>query len=123
MVAVNELSGLKCNKREVIEALCVIMAPHCPFITEEIWELLGHNESITKAPWPEFNEKHLVEDNISYPVSFNGKMRFKLELAATLSPKEVEELVLANEQTQKYLEGKSPKKVIVVPKRIVNVVM
>ena len=122
MVALNELSELKCTKREIVEPLMVIMAPHCPFFTEEIWSKLGHEESITEATWPIFNPAFLAEDSIHYPVSFNGKMRFKMELDAGLSAKEIEEIVLADDQTQKYLEGKSPKKIIVVPKRIVNIV-
>lgn len=123
MVAVNELSELKCTKREIIESLLVIMAPHCPFISEELWEKMGNAGSIHEAKWPKFNEDYLVEDTISYPVSFNGKMRFKLEISAKANPKEVEDLVLQNEQSAKYLDGKAPKKVIVVPGRIVNVVV
>ncbi|MBD79701.1 MAG: leucine--tRNA ligase [Crocinitomicaceae bacterium] len=123
MVAVNELIDLKCNKREIIEGLTILLNPHCPYITEEIWEKLGHSDSIVNTQWPEFNEEYLIESNFSYPVSFNGKMRFKLELPLALSKEEVENKVLGNEQSAKYLEGKSPKKVIVVPGRIVNVVV
>ena len=123
MIAVNELGELKCNKREILEPLTILMQPHCPFISEEIWEKLGHNESITKADWPVFDESHLVENSFSYPVSFNGKMRFKKELPLSLSKDEVEKAILDDENASKYLEGKSPKKVIVVPGRIVNVVV
>jgi leucyl-tRNA synthetase len=123
MIAVNELAELKCHKRKIIEPLTIIMNPHCPFITEEIWEKLGHAESITKAQWPEYNEEYLVEKSFEYPVSFNGKMRFKLPLALDMGKDEVEKAVLEHEMAQKYLEGKAPKKVIVVPGRIVNVVV
>ena len=123
MIAVNELTEQKCNNRLAIEQLTIILSPYAPHICEEIWEKLGHTESITKASWPAFNEEYLVESAYAYPVSFNGKMRFKLELALDLSPADVEKEVLANEQAQKYLDGKSPKKVIVVPGKIVNVVV
>ncbi|MCB0480957.1 MAG: leucine--tRNA ligase [Flavobacteriales bacterium] len=123
MVAVNELSELNCNKREVLEPLLIVMSAHCPFICEELWEKLGNKDSITNAEWPRFNEAFLVEDSILYPVSFNGKMRFKIELSAELGAKEVEEIVLKDAQSLKYLEGQQPKKVIVVPKRIVNIVV
>ncbi|MGB0403199.1 MAG: leucine--tRNA ligase [Salibacteraceae bacterium] len=123
MIAVNELSDLKCNKRKIIEQLTILMQPHCPFITEEIWEKLGNTDSITLAKWPEFKPEYLVENSFAYPVSFNGKMRFKLELSKSLSKDEVEVQVLGHDLAAKYLEGKTPKKVIVVPGRIVNIVL
>lgn len=123
MICVNELSDLKCNKRAVLEPLLILISPYAPHIAEELWEKLGHKESIALAPFPEFNPQHLVEDNFNYPVSFNGKMRFNLELAANLSVQEIEKLVMEAEQTHKYLEGKQPKKVIIVPKKIVNIVV
>lgn len=123
MIAVNELTEQKCTNREVLEQLTLILSPYAPHITEEIWEKLGHSESITKANWPEFKEEYLIESSFAYPVSFNGKMRFKLELPLDLSPSDVEKEVMANEQAQKYLEGNTPKKVIVVPGRIVNIVV
>lgn len=123
MICVNELTDLKCNKREVLEPLLVLISPYAPHITEELWGLLGHQESISTAAFPEFNEAFLVEDNFNYPVSFNGKMRFNLELPASLSVQEIEKIVLENEQSQKYLEGKTPKKIIIVPKKIVNIVV
>ena len=123
MICVNELGDLKCNKRAVLEPLLVLISPYAPHIAEELWEKLGHTESIAFASFPEFNEAHLVEDNFNYPVSFNGKMRFNLELAANLSVQEIEKLVMEAEQTHKYLEGKQPKKVIIVPKKIVNIVV
>jgi leucyl-tRNA synthetase len=123
MICVNELTDLKCNKRAILEPLLILVSPYAPHIAEELWKLLGHNESIAYAPFPMFNETFLVEDNFNYPVSFNGKTRFNIELPATLSNQEVERLVLEAEQTKKYLEGKAPKKVIVVPKKIVNIVV
>ena len=123
MIAVNELTDLKCKKKEIIEGLTILMNPHCPYISEEIWEKLGHSESITKAQWPVFVKDYLVESSFAYPVSFNGKMRFKLELPLDLSKDAVEKEVLSNEQSGRYLEGKAPKKVIVVPGRIVNIVV
>jgi leucyl-tRNA synthetase len=123
MICVNELSDLKCNKRAILEPLLVLVSPYAPHIAEELWQQLGHKESIATAPFPEFNEAHLVEDNFNYPISFNGKMRFNLELAANLSKEEITKLVMEAEQTQKYLEGKTPKNIIVVPKKIVNIVL
>ena len=123
MIAVNELSDLKCNKREVIEPLLVLMHPHTPYITEEVWSLLGNKESIVFAEWPAFDKSHLLESSYAYPVSFNGKMRFKIELPLDLGKEEIEKTVLASVDVAKYLEGKVPKKVIVVPGKIVNIVV
>jgi leucyl-tRNA synthetase len=123
MILVNELTDLKCNKRAILEPLLIILSPYAPHITEELWNKLGHTESITNAPFPLVNEAHLVEDNFAYPISFNGKTRFNIELPLTLSQQEIEKIVMEAEQTHKYLEGKTPKKVIVVPKKIVNIVM
>ena len=123
MICVNELTDQKCNKRAILEPLLVLISPYAPHIAEELWEKLGHKESIVFAQFPEYNEAYLVEDNFNYPISFNGKTRFNIELPTTLSNAEIEKLVMEAEQTQKYLEGKSPKKVIVVPKKIVNIVV
>ncbi|HEY9082741.1 MAG TPA: class I tRNA ligase family protein, partial [Vicingaceae bacterium] len=123
MICVNELTALKCNKREILEPLLIILAPYAPHIAEELWAKLGNTESITYAVFPKHNDAYLVESNHKYPVSFNGKMRFMLELPADMSKEDIEKEVLANEQSQKYLEGKAPKKVIVVLKKIVNVVV
>jgi len=123
MICVNELTEQKCNKRAILEPLLIILSPYAPHITEELWEKLGHKESIAFAPFPLCNESYLVEDNFAYPVSFNGKMRFNIELPLTLSAPEIEKIVMEAEQTLKYLEGKTPKKVIVVPKKIVNIVV
>ena len=122
MICVNELGKLKCNEREVLEPLVVLLSPFAPHISEELWELLGHKESITKEAFPVFDEAFLVESTKEYPVSFNGKMRFKQEFSLDLDPKEIEELILKEEKTQQYLEGRTPKKVIVVPGKIINIV-
>ncbi|MGO4710025.1 leucine--tRNA ligase [Chryseobacterium sp. 2TAF14] len=123
MIAVNELQKIKCNKRNILEPLAVIISPYAPHICEELWSLLGNNESIEFERFPVLDENYLVEDEIEYPVSVNGKMKFKIALPATLSAKEVEDLVLQNDKMGALLEGKTPKKVIVVPKKIVNIVI
>ncbi len=122
MIAVNELSAEKCNSREVLEPLAILISPYAPHIAEELWEKLGHSESISTAPFPKFEEKYLVESSKEYPISFNGKMRFKLELPLDLSKEEIESAVMAHEKTAQYLEGRTPKKVIIVPGKIVNIV-
>jgi leucyl-tRNA synthetase len=123
MICVNELTALKCNKREVLEKLLLIVAPYAPHITEELWHLLGHQESIVEAAYPEYQEEYLQEDSFEYPVSINGKMRAKMVFALDKPIAEIEQEVLAAEQVQKWTEGKPPKKIIVVPGRIINVVV
>lgn len=124
MIAVNELSEQKCYSREVLEPLVIMLSPYAPHIAEELWVIFGNEAgTVSTAIFPAFNPEMLVEDAIAYPVSFNGKMRFKAELPATLSAKEVEEVVMAMPESVKWLEGKAPKKVIVVPGKIVNVVL
>ncbi len=123
MITTNDLTDQKCNKRQILEPLLILISPYAPHITEELWNILGHKQSIALEKFPEFDPAFLVEDNFNYPVSFNGKMRFNLELPTTLSPAEIEKIVLEHENSQKYLEGKTPKKVIVVPKKIVNIVV
>ncbi len=123
MICVNELTDQKCHAKEVLEQLVILLAPYAPHVSEELWVILGHEAgTISTAKFPTFNPDFLVEDEIAYPVSFNGKMRLKVALPATLSAKEVEEAVMALPDTQKWLEGKAPKKVIVVPGKIVNIV-
>ena len=122
MIAVNELQKLKCNKRAILEPLAVLISPYAPHVCEELWSLLGNAESIDFAPFPALNEAYLVEDEIEYPVSFNGKMRFKLSLSAELSKEEIEEIVMKNEKVIQQLDGAKPKKIIVVPKKIINIV-
>ena len=121
MICVNELGG--CNKRAILEPLVVLIAPFAPHIAEELWESLGHITSVCDASFPEYDEKYLVEESIEYPISFNGKMRYKKVLPAGLTPKQVEEAVVSDPAAAKYLDGKTPKKVIVVPGKIVNVVI
>ena len=123
MIALNELSGLKCHKREILEPPTVMLSPFTPHIAAELWEALGHNESITFAHFPEFNAALAAEDNVTYPVSFNGKMRFTVDLPKSLSPKEVEAQIREMEQTSKYVGGQNVVKVIVVPGKIVNFVL
>ena len=123
MIAANELGALKCTKRAVLEPLTIALAPFAPHIAEELWEKLGHTTSVTTALWPQWSAEHLVEDSFSYPISFNGKTRLQLEFPIALSKEEVEAQVLANPEVLAKLEGKAPKKVIVVPRRIVNIVV
>ena len=122
MIAVNELSALKCNSREILEPLSILISPYAPHIAEELWNKLGHTESISTAPFPIFEEKYLVESSKDYPISFNGKMRFKMKLPMDYSKEEIESAVMAHEKTIQYLEGRTPKKVIIVPGKIVNIV-
>ncbi|MDD3687812.1 MAG: leucine--tRNA ligase, partial [Bacteroidales bacterium] len=121
MICTNELG--KCNKREILEPLCVLISPYAPHIAEELWSLLGHNESITKASWPVYNEAYTAESSFEYPVSFNGKTRYMLELPLDFNNKQIEEAVLANENTSKWTDGKEIVKIIIVPKKIVNIVV
>lgn len=123
MICLNELSDLKCNKRQILEPLTIALSSFAPHMCEEIWKNLGHEGSISGVAFPEFDESFLVEDSISYPISFNGKTRLNIEMGADLSKEQVEELVMANEEVIERLEGATPKKVIVVPKRIVNIVV
>ena len=123
MICVNELTSAKCRKRAILEPLAILIAPYAPHIAEEVWSAMGHETSICNAEFPICNESYLVESNTKYPISFNGKVRFTMELPADMSKEDVEKTVLANEQTEKYLDGKAPKKVIVVPNKIVNIVM
>ena len=123
MICVNELTSAKCRKRAILEPLAILIAPYAPHIAEEVWAAMGHETSICDAEFPVCNEAYLVESNTKYPISFNGKVRFTMELPADMSKEDVEKTVLSNEQTAKYLDGKAPKKVIVVPGKIVNIVM
>ena len=124
MICVNELNDQKCNNKAILEELVIMLSPYAPHISEELWVKLGNEAgTLSYATFPKFNESHLVEANVTYPVSINGKMRFKIELPTEMNPKEVESAVLAHEVALKWLDGKAPKKVIVVPGRIVNVVL
>ena len=123
MICVNELSDLKCNKKEILEPLCILLSPFAPHITEELWNLMGNKTSISFASFPAFDESVLVENTFKYPVSINGKMRANVEIALDLDKDEVEKIVLANAEVQKYIDGKAIKKIIFVPKKIVNIVV
>ncbi|MFN0728350.1 leucine--tRNA ligase [Polaribacter gochangensis] len=122
MIAVNEFTALKCNKRAILEPLAILVSPYAPHIAEELWSLLGNKKSIATAEFPVFDAKHLVESTKTYPVSFNGKMRFTLELSLDLSKDEIEKIVMAHEKTIAQLSGREPKKVIIVPGKIINIV-
>jgi len=123
MICVNELSDLKCRNRTILTGLAIILSPYAPHLAEELWEKLGHVQSIAMASYPQYEEKYLVESSFEYPVSFNGKMRFKLTLPLNLAPAEVEQAVLQSSEASKYLQGSIPRKVIVVLGKIVNVVV
>ena len=123
MIAVNELTDLKCSKREILEQLIILLSPFTPHIAEELWEALGHKESITYAPFPEYIEAYTVENTCTYAVSFNGKMRFTVELPVDMSREDVDAHVRGLEQTAKYVAGGNIVKVIVVPGKIVNIVV
>ena len=123
MICINELQGFKTSSREVLQPLLILLAPFAPHMSEELWHALGEESSVVMATWPECNEAYLVEDSVKYPVSFNGKTRFTLEFPTTATPAEIQEAVLNAEEAQKWLEGKTPKKVIVVPGRIINIVL
>jgi leucyl-tRNA synthetase len=122
MICVNELTTQKCTAREILEPLAILMSPYAPHIAEELWVQLGNENSVSVAAFPIFDEKHLVESSKNYPVSFNGKMRFMLELPLDMSKDAIEETVLADERTVKQLDGRSPKKIIIVPGKIINLV-
>ncbi|OQX81855.1 MAG: leucine--tRNA ligase [Bacteroidetes bacterium 4484_249] len=123
MICVNELTNLKCHKKEILEKLVVLLAPYAPYLAEELWLVMGHEPSISYTAFPEFIEEYIKENTFEYPVSFNGKMRFKLELPADLPKNEIEKAALTNEKAQKWIEGKQVRKVIVVPKKIINIVV
>ena len=123
MIAQNELQALKCNKVEVLKTFAILLAPYAPHIAEEAWHLCGETTSVCHAEWPECNEAYLVEATQKYPVQFNGKVRFTIEVAKDTPREEVEKIVMAHELTAKQLNGAAPKKVIVVPGKIVNIVM
>ena len=122
MICVNELTSLKCRHRTILEPLIVLISPYAPHIAEELWSHLGHKESITKVKFPKFEPKYLVEQSKEYPVSFNGKMRFKINLPLDLSKQEIETIILNEDRTKKQLGDREPKKVIVVPGKIINIV-
>jgi leucyl-tRNA synthetase len=123
MVCVNELTDLKCHKKEILETLLILIAPYAPHIADELWHLIENNESIVDASYPKFESKYLVETSKEYPISINGKLRTTINMAIDSSQEQVEEIVLSNEVVKKWLESKSPKKVIYVKNKMVNVVV
>ena len=124
MIAVNELTDLKCNKRAILQELVVVLSSYAPHICEELWVLLGNEAgTLSYAAYPKFNPEYLVEDEFAYPISINGKMKMNLNISLSLDPPAIENVVVGNADVQKYLDGKSPKKVIVVKGRIVNIVV
>jgi leucyl-tRNA synthetase len=123
MICINELTSLKCNKKAILEPLVVTLAPFAPHVAEELWQTLGHTTTVCDAQWVEAEEKYLVENTATYAISFNGKVRYQMQLPADMPTAEVEAIVMKEEQSQKWMEGKTPKKVIVVPKKIVNIVL
>jgi leucyl-tRNA synthetase len=123
MICVNELTDIKCHKKEILENVLVLLTPYAPHIAEELWHQLGHAGSILDAPYPAFDPKHVVESSKEYPVSINGKVRTNISMALDISQPEVEEIILKNETVQKWLEGKPPKKIIYVKNKMVNVVI
>jgi len=123
MICANDLTSLKCNKRAILEPLTIVLASYAPHITEELWEKLGHTDSILNAKYPVFNEGYLKENDFEYPISINGKVRAKMNFALDMPISDMEKIVMASEAVQKWTEGKAPKKVIIVPGRIVNIVL
>ena len=123
MICLNELTALKCNKRAILEKVVVVLSPFAPHICEELWESLGHNTTICDAEWPAYNDEYLKEDSVKYTISFNGRARFTMDFATDAVNADIEAAVLANENSQKYIDGKPIKKIIIVPKKIVNIVI
>ena len=123
MICVNELSALKCRNRHILESIVVLLAPFTPHLSEELWHALGHNTTVCDAQWPAYNEEYLKEDTVNYAVSFNGKVRFNLEFPSEAPRDEIEKAVLAHENSAKWLDGKTPKKIIVVPGKLINIVV
>lgn len=123
MICTNELQDAKCNKRKILEPLCILMSAYAPHITEELWAQLGHSDSIINAAYPVYDDSYMQESDFTYPVSFNGKMRLKLTFPIAYTQKEIEPILMANADVQKWLGDKTPKKIIVVPKRIINIVL
>ena len=123
MICVNELTSLKCDKRAILEPLVILLAPFAPHVSEELWHQLGHETTVCDAPWPAYDEAYLVEKSVTYAISFNGKTRFNVELPADISREEAEKAALSDERSARWLEGKTVRKVIVVPGKIVNIVV
>ena len=123
MICVNELTTLKSRNKQILEKIVILLAPFAPHISEELWHELGKDSTVCDAQWPVWNEEYLKEDVVTYAISFNGKARYNLEIPAETSREEIEKIVLNHESSQRWLDGKTPKKIIVVPNKIVNVVV
>jgi leucyl-tRNA synthetase len=123
MIAVNDLTDLKCNKKQVLESLLILLAPYAPHIAEELWHQLGHQSTVLDARYPLFEEKYVIESSKEYPISVNGKTRTTLNISLDAAQLDVEKIVLENEVIKKWLEGKAPKKIIYVKGKMVNVVV
>ena len=123
MICVNELFSLKCSKKEILNQLIITLAPFAPHVCEELWETLGNEGSVCDAKWPVYNEEYLLENTVNYTVSFNGKARFNMEFPADAASDVIQTAVLADERSAKWMEGKTIVKIIVVPKKIVNIVI
>jgi leucyl-tRNA synthetase len=123
MIGVNELTDLKCSKKEVLEKLVVILTPYAPHVAEELWSLLGNEGSVLDAPYPKVEEKYLVESTKNYPIAINGKTRTELIIALDATQQQVEELVLADDIVKRWLEGNTPKKIVYVRNKMINVVV
>ncbi len=123
MICVNELTALKCRNRQILEPIVVLLAPFTPHLSEELWHALDHNTSVCDAEWPEYEEEYLKEDSVTYAVSFNGKTRFNLDFPVETSREEIEKAVLAHPNSTKWIEGKMPRKIIVVPNKLINIVL
>ena len=122
MICVNELQNLGCRSRKILEKLIILLSPFAPHISEEIWENLGNSNSISEVNYPKFDQKYLIENEKNYPISFNGKFKFNINLSLNLSNEEIEEIVLNNNKTLNFLKSKKVKKVIIVPNKIINIV-
>ena len=122
MICVNELSQQKCKNKEMLKTLVILIAPFAPHIAEELWEMMGEQGSVCDSQWPTWDEQYLVESQVKLGIAFNGKARFEMQFAADADNKTIEEAVLADERAQKYIDGKQIMKVIIVPKRMVNIV-
>jgi leucyl-tRNA synthetase len=123
MMCVNELSAINCANKEVLEKLLILLSPFAPHIAEELWQMVGNTESITKAEFPKLEEKYLKEDTVKYPIAFNGKVRFDIEVSAKMKKADIEKTALSDSRTVQRLEGSVPKKIIVVPGKMVNIVL
>jgi leucyl-tRNA synthetase len=123
MIAVNELSEIKCHKKEILEQLLIMLTPYAPHVSEELWDLLGHKDSILDASFPKFEVKYVAESSKAYPVAINGKTRAELTLDLNITQAEVEQIVLSNEVVLKWLDGKQPKKIIYVKNKMINLVV